>query len=39
MTVIHRLQEKGYSFEDSKYMAERIFDDYEAMPEGLTGLV
>lgn len=36
MIVIKKLQNKGWSFEESEKMARRIFAQYEACPMGLS---
>ena len=36
MTVIHRIEAKGYSFEESERVARRIFEDFKAQPLGLS---
>ena len=35
MYVMNRIQAKGYTFEEAERMTHRVFDDYEAQPEGL----
>ena len=36
MTVIKKIQAKGWDFKESERMARRIFDQIEAWPEGLS---
>lgn len=36
MIVIKKLQNKGWSFDESEKMARRIFAQYEAYPMGLS---
>ena len=36
MTVIHRLEAKGYDSTESERMARRIFEDFAANPLGMS---
>ena len=36
MTVIHKIEAKGYSFEESERVARRIIEDFKAQPLGLS---
>lgn len=36
MTVIRKIQAKGYDFETSERLARRVFAEFEARPEGLS---
>ena len=36
MTVIKRIQAKGYDFETSKRLAMGVFDEFAACPQGLS---
>ena len=36
MTVIHKIEAKGYSFDEAERMARRIFEDFKAQPMGLS---
>ena len=34
MGVIHKIQAKGYDFEESKRLARNVFDEFAACPQG-----
>ena len=36
MAVIHKLQKKGYTFEEAEPIARNIFSEYQAAPQGLS---
>ena len=36
MIVMKRIQNKGYGFEEAEQMTHRIFDQFEAWPNGLS---
>ena len=36
MVVIHKIQAKGYDFEESKRLARHVFDEFAARPQGMT---
>ncbi len=36
MVVIHKIQAKGYDFEESKRLARNVFDEFAACPQGLS---
>lgn len=36
MIVIHKIQKKGYNFDEAEKMAKNIFDEFEARPLGIS---
>lgn len=38
MRVVRMIQKKGYDFEESVKVTRKIFDQYEAYPDGLSVL-
>ena len=36
MAVIHKIQAKGYDFEESERLARNIFAEFEARPQGMS---
>ena len=36
MIVIHKIQQKGYNFDEAEKMAKNIFDEFEARPLGMS---
>ncbi len=36
MVVIHKIEAKGYDFETSKRLAQNIFTEFQASPQGLS---
>ena len=36
MRVVRQIEAKGWSFDEAVKTAHRIFDDYEACPDGLS---
>ena len=36
MSVIHKIEAKGYTFEEAEPMARRIFEDFQSQPLGLS---
>ena len=36
MSVIHKIEAKGYTFEEAEPMARRAFEDFKAQPLGLS---
>ena len=36
MSVIHKIEAKGYTFDEAEPMARRIFEDFQSQPLGLS---
>ena len=36
MAVIHRIEAKGYEFNEAEQMARHIFDEFAARPQGMS---
>ena len=36
MVVIHKIQAKGYDFEESERLARHVFDEFAARPQGMS---
>ena len=36
MAVIHKIQAKGYDFEESERLARNIFAEFQASPQGMS---
>jgi hypothetical protein len=36
MAVIHKIEAKGYDFQESERLARHIFDEFAARPQGMS---
>ena len=36
MVVIHKIQAKGYDFEESERLARHVFEEFAARPQGMS---